>query len=266
MDKDHSFLSAYESDTNMEIPGKDRFVMLPKIISSIPVPKSILDVGGTLATARWLHDKFPNACVTVLNSSKKEIASYKYHIIADAQSFHVKKKFDLIFCGEIIEHMYNPDGFLHCCYKALQSNGSLIITTPNLSCFYNRIFLLFGWSLGNYSPSLRFNTGNPFMNLMTTDFGIIGDHKSVFTYSGLRELLAIHGFRTVKFRGFHYSQTKPLRTLKKSTYVTPLAIPRLFLNAILPHQLREGMIFICRKGKVNPFTENTVLKTHFWDM
>jgi SAM-dependent methyltransferase len=49
--------------------------------------------------------------------------------------------FDLIFCGEVIEHTFNTDYFISEVYRILR--WFLIITTPNLASFWNRIFLLF---------------------------------------------------------------------------------------------------------------------------
>ncbi len=43
------------------------------------------------------------------------------------------KKADTIIAGEIIEHLENPYGFLKQCYKLLNSDGRLVITTPNIN-------------------------------------------------------------------------------------------------------------------------------------
>lgn len=53
-------------------------------------------------------------------------------------------KFDVIFAGEIIEHLFNDTQFIQECKKILRPKGLLIITTPNLASLPNRIKLLFG--------------------------------------------------------------------------------------------------------------------------
>lgn len=53
--------------------------------------------------------------------------------------------FDAIFAGEIIEHLYDTDRFLDEVYRILKLNGLLILTAPNLSCWHNKISLLFGF-------------------------------------------------------------------------------------------------------------------------
>jgi 2-polyprenyl-3-methyl-5-hydroxy-6-metoxy-1,4-benzoquinol methylase len=45
--------------------------------------------------------------------------------------------FDIIFGGEVIEHVLDTDLFLQRCFDALHQGGHLILTTPNLSSFAN---------------------------------------------------------------------------------------------------------------------------------
>jgi SAM-dependent methyltransferase len=45
--------------------------------------------------------------------------------------------FDIIFGGEVIEHVLDTDLFLERCFNALRPGGYLILTTPNLSSFAN---------------------------------------------------------------------------------------------------------------------------------
>ncbi len=52
--------------------------------------------------------------------------------------------YDLVFAGEIIEHLVDTDGFLQQCNLLLRANGRLILTTPNLGSFENRLRLLLG--------------------------------------------------------------------------------------------------------------------------
>jgi len=45
--------------------------------------------------------------------------------------------FDLVFAGEIIEHVRATTVFLERCCRALKPGGWLMLTTPNLSCWLN---------------------------------------------------------------------------------------------------------------------------------
>lgn len=52
--------------------------------------------------------------------------------------------FDVIFAGEVMEHLYDDRGFLDECYKKLNPGGVLVITVPNLFFTPNRFLMIFG--------------------------------------------------------------------------------------------------------------------------
>lgn len=265
--KELRFLKKCEASAHTAIAAKQRFIELLYLLPHIPKPKNILDVGGNFATARWFQTKFPESTVTVLNKAEKELASYPNFIKADAQFFKTKVKYDLIFSGEIIEHLYNPDGLLASCLLALKPGGYFIVTTPNLSCLPNRIFLLLGWSPANYSPSLRYKTGNPMLKTEFDGFGFTGDHKSVFTWLAFRQLLEKYGFNVYFARGFDYSQEGKIQIIGKRYIRRPWIKFRSFINHFLPHSLREGMMFICQAPeKINRRKVlKGILKKDLWE-
>ena len=53
-------------------------------------------------------------------------------------------RFDVIIAAQIIEHLWNTDGFLKEIYRCLKPTGYAIISTPNLSAWHNRILSLLG--------------------------------------------------------------------------------------------------------------------------
>lgn len=62
----------------------------------------------------------------------------------DDWSSKLNKLYDIIFAGELIEHIFDTDRFLQNCRNALKKNGSLVITTPNVASLGRRLLLLFG--------------------------------------------------------------------------------------------------------------------------
>src|SRR5688500_18786373 len=52
--------------------------------------------------------------------------------------------FDYIIASEVIEHLFDGGSFLHEIHRVLKSNGTLIITTPNISFWQHRYNLLLG--------------------------------------------------------------------------------------------------------------------------
>jgi 2-polyprenyl-3-methyl-5-hydroxy-6-metoxy-1,4-benzoquinol methylase len=53
-------------------------------------------------------------------------------------------RFAAVFAGEIIEHLVDTRRFLEELHRVLRPGGLLVVTTPNLASFENRIRLLFG--------------------------------------------------------------------------------------------------------------------------
>jgi SAM-dependent methyltransferase len=245
--EERRFLFECEAGCPASIPGKQRFLEFLKIVREMPAPRNILDMGGNKGTERWLQHVFPGAKITILNNSEKQVASCSRIIRGDAQDFTTDEKYDLIFAGEIIEHLYNPDGLIASCLLALRPGGHLVLTTPNLACFYNRVFLLLGWSPAAYFPSLRYHVGNPLLPATDGRFGIIADHKSVFTWKGLKALLGHYGAEILEARGYTYAQDEVSRIVGDRFYRLPMVRWRFFLNALLPKSLREGMLFVCRR-------------------
>ncbi len=52
--------------------------------------------------------------------------------------------YDLLIAGEIIEHLVDTDHFAGEAHRILKSGGHLILSTPNLASWYNRLRLLRG--------------------------------------------------------------------------------------------------------------------------
>lgn len=94
-------------------------------------------------------------------------------------------EFDLIFAGEIIEHLVDTDRFLQDVARCLKPNGNLIITTPNLASFENRARLLFG-----VYPE--------WVDWCTTEGT---DHVRSYTVKILKRQLVSHGFNISRVLG-----------------------------------------------------------------
>ena len=63
-----------------------------------------------------------------------------------------RKKYDLITCTEVIEHLYNSKKLLKDCYNLLNDNGILIITTPNNQNWFSRLYFLLNGNLPAITP------------------------------------------------------------------------------------------------------------------
>lgn len=79
------------------------------------------------------------------NSTKADIAPIKGYLKVDCNKpFKIKKKFDKIVAIELIEHLWNVDGFIEELKKILKPDGKIIISTPNVKYWRVRLDLLLG--------------------------------------------------------------------------------------------------------------------------
>lgn len=107
---------------------------------------------------------------------------------------------DVVFCGEIIEHLLNIEHVLGEIRRVLKPGGSCILTTPNLACWYNRIALLGGFQpYISWVPWGHFFLSGPLQPQLTIGMG--RPHISVMTVRALKELISSHGFQVRRLEG-----------------------------------------------------------------
>lgn len=79
------------------------------------------------------------------SSTKSDIAPMKGCVRIDCnRPFGLKKKFDFVVAIELIEHLWNVDGFLEEVKKILKPDGFAIISTPNVKYWRVRLDLVLG--------------------------------------------------------------------------------------------------------------------------
>jgi len=89
---------------------------------------------------RWPHfiiKKFAKDVYGIDLEISPEYKQNPHYLEASAENFSFPVKFDVIFAGDLIEHLSNPGLFLDCCKKHLKPNGKLILTTPNTFNLFN---------------------------------------------------------------------------------------------------------------------------------
>jgi SAM-dependent methyltransferase len=108
--------------------------------------------------------------------------------------------FDFTFTGEMIEHLENTDNLIIESNLYLKSGGYLIINTPNLAAWYERVLLLFGMEpfMAEVSYSSR-TFGKRFLYRLTDETAMppVG-HLRLFIPAALRELCEYHGLVFVR--------------------------------------------------------------------
>lgn len=88
--------------------------------------------------------------------------------------------FDVVFAGEIIEHIFDTDFFVSELNRILKPNGVLVISTPNTAWIGNRFLLLIG------------------KKPLNLDYFKSGGHIRAYTFELLEKQLKKHGFEIEK--------------------------------------------------------------------
>jgi len=103
------------------------------------------------------------------------------------------KYFHVVYMGDLIEHLVNPDFAIKEIKRVLKAEGFLVLSTPNLACWYNRLLLF----LGIQPMFTEVSTVKIFGRPGTLPVG----HLRVFTLKALKEFLNYYGFKIVSVTG-----------------------------------------------------------------
>jgi len=210
--------------------------------------KSILDGAGYFPTSCILAEAYPDAKIITFNLFEDDTLHEFYSNIEHAKGDLTKlnypeNHFDLVYLGEVIEHIYDLPACFDGIKKVLKPNGYLAITTNNLASYHNRIELLFGKCPSTYDASpISHNPGR--IKSLKKVYGDIKKaplhefHIRVFTIDLLFRYLRSNGFEIVRYKTFNqFSSGHRMKHLRR------------FLNLILPPFLKENVAVIAKNLK-----------------
>lgn len=106
--------------------------------------------------------------------------------------------FDIVVLDEVIEHLVDTDSVLDEVGRVLSADGLLLLSTPNLAAWFNRLALFAGLQPAFSEVSFRGVYGRP-------GAGIVG-HLRLFTRRALRAFVADHGFVVEQIRGVPFPE------------------------------------------------------------
>lgn len=114
---------------------------LIKIINSIKY-RSLCDIG---CGAGYLLSALNKKKICGIDNDEKalELASNyskTFKIDLNNKNFKLNKKFDLITCYHVIEHIKKPENLIKNIYKMLNTNGHIIIGTPDFDSAMARLY------------------------------------------------------------------------------------------------------------------------------
>lgn len=195
--------------------------------------KNVLDCGVAgdkdvpVNSKYWVHNIInKNASFSMGIDYDKEavekLTKLKYNCVyGDCQNFNLNKKFDVIFAGELIEHLENPGLFLDCAKNHLNKNGVIILTTPNQFSI------------------VRF-VGNC--------FGLLNENKEhvlVHNEKTITHLIERKGF---KVKEIHYFTNPSFYEIGRLSILRKILRPFLELFYILRPRLSHQMIVVINKN------------------
>ncbi len=187
---------AFLRDVNAELID-DRADFLEKRVRD----KDVLDVGCVNHTAMnsddpgWLHARLARSARTclgadVLASDVESLRGKGYEAIElDITQHFLDRRFDVIVCGEVIEHVSNPVALFANCRSMLNSDGQLFLTTPN------------PWYADYILKSL-------FAKYPVVDSV---EHVAWYDPGVLTQLAEMNGFRLVAYHGIRVTTTASMR-------------------------------------------------------
>jgi len=128
-------------------------------------------------------------------AKKAGISAYKADISCQELPFD-NEYFDIVYMGDVIEHLLDPDFAVCEVARVLRSNGVLVLSTPNLASWLNRLLLV----VGLQPLSSEVSTMKNFGRYGKQDITPVG-HLRLFTYRALKEFLVYYQFSVLKVKG-----------------------------------------------------------------
>ena len=233
----------YEASLNESIGAKERFILLSKYAGKIisqPNVIKILDGGGTTVTSYVLKKIFPGSFVVSVNlEGKNDIADVSiecslsdYKKIIELSQI---EEFDIIFLGEVFEHLFSPYNIMKNLITLIKPSGYLIVTTPNLADIYNRLLLLLGQPLHNYRP-IGASPNEDHVTLVTKKQMLNLLRKNL-----LLDVIAVDGYSYLERKIIVETENKHSQSGRKLRFV------RAIVNKVVPLNFREGILYIAKK-------------------
>jgi SAM-dependent methyltransferase len=113
---------------------------------------TVLDVGAGSGVGRsdWMHALVAGAAASALGveldpdlAARARARGFDV-VEGDAEALCLDRTFDVVFAGELVEHLSNPGRFLDAARRHLAPGGRLVLTTPNAFAVSNFVYRVGG--------------------------------------------------------------------------------------------------------------------------
>lgn len=241
---DTSLRRLYESEATPLSSGLGRAerqaAMLARLASSAKRPITAVDIGcgDGMCTEFALNvcNAIPDASVSIVgvdwSATALTQASARGLPVARGSADNgglpfASSSVDVVIMSEFIEHLVDPDNALDEAWRVLRPGGTLLLSTPNLAAWYNRVLLAGGVQPVFSEVSLRGIHGRPGSE-------VVG-HLRLFTRRALLSLLKTMGFVDIAIEGAPYHDVpRAFRPLDRMFCRTPSLASNLLVLARKP--------------------------------
>ncbi len=219
---------------DLSVGAADRTKKVIKLAKTTPASK-MLDIGCSGGTLTLLIKDAVGADTVygteistsgVKEAESKGIKALQLDIDNSSLPFE-NDFFDFVYCGDVIEHVFNPSHLLDEANRVTKPGGFLLLTTPNLASWYNRLILLMGYQPFETAASLshpragKIRAGALSNAHSVSDLG--GEHIRVMTLKALKDLLKIHNYQILKIEGAHGTDNSKSLLLRIVQFLDQLA-------------------------------------------
>lgn len=204
------FQEFYRDRVTYVTEGTPRLELMARLVRRA-APGSVLDVG---CGAGWLLDRLQEdgrarRLVGVDAAASCSTPGWEYRAgDVTARLPADDDEFDLVVLGEVIEHVPDPDALLAEVRRVLRPGGVLVLSTPNLVCWANRVLVPLGVQPLFTETSSQVALGRRLRALGQGNE--VQGHLKVFTSRSLGELLQREGFAVEERHGTTFSFPGPL--------------------------------------------------------
>lgn len=186
------------------------------ILKIIKKESKILDAGcGNGKFLDLIKSNFSNANLYGVDFSESEVKEAKkksFNVIQGDFEDKIKfssNSFDIINASEVIEHLYNPDKLLEEINRVLKKGGHLVLSTPNLCSWANRILVPLGIQPLFVEVSTKSKLiGAGFLARFKKESNPVG-HVRIFNFQGIKDILKANGFEIVEVKGAIFDEGFP---------------------------------------------------------
>jgi 2-polyprenyl-3-methyl-5-hydroxy-6-metoxy-1,4-benzoquinol methylase len=166
--------------------------------------------------------------IDILRNEVSEAQKEGYNIeFGNAEIYISTEKYDVVFAGDLIEHLGNPAQFLNCSHKNLHNHGLLMLVTPNT------------FSISNIFKAITKFTNEPPVN---------PEHTCYFTPKTVSELVSREKFEVadIYYTNTNYSE-KRLDDIRKGSFPLFIQMKMNYLLTKIFPQFSQAFIIVLRK-------------------